>query len=180
LRAEIYRQQNNKAAAVDALENAYRYAPFDVELAYELAFTYAETKNGKALALADSLIRMDTSESHAEPYYFKGIYYSNTGNTAQALHFFDQAIQHDYNFLDAHIEKGIILYEQKKYPEAYSAFNLAMTISPKFADAFYWMAKSELAMGQKQEASLNFQRAYGLDKTLTAAKDSLEKIKVNR
>src|SRR5687768_17036938 len=73
LKAEIYKEQGNTAAALTALENAYAYAPFDVSLSYELAFAYAEAKNPKVLALTDSLILMDTSETHAEPYYFKGV-----------------------------------------------------------------------------------------------------------
>jgi len=37
----------------------------------------AETKNEKLLPLTDSLIRADSLETHAEPYYYKGIYYNN-------------------------------------------------------------------------------------------------------
>ena len=176
MKASLADKKGDQAAATRILEKAYTLTPFDIELNYILALTYAETGNKKVIALCDSLIRMDSLGLHAEPYYYKGIYYTNTNEKAKAFAMFNDAIQHDYNFLDAHIEKGIILYDQKKYAEAYSAFNLAMTISPKYADAFYWMAKSQLAMGQKQEASLNFQRAYGLDKSLTAAKDSLDKI----
>ena len=180
MKASLVDKKGDQVAATGLLEKAYSLTPYDIELNYILALKYAETNNKKVIALCDSLIKMDSLGLHAEPYYYKGIYYSNVNEKVKALAMFNDAIQHDYNFLDAHIEKGIILYEQKKYPEAYSAFNLAMTISPKYADAFYWMAKSQLAMGQPQEAALNFQRAYGLDKTLTAAKDSLEKIKDKR
>ena len=114
---------------------------------------------------------------HAEPYYYKGLYYSNLGEKAIALRSFNDAIQHDYNFLDAHIEKGIILFEQKKYNEAYQSFNLAMTISPKYADAYYWMGKCQEAIGQRDEAKLNYQRAYGLDKSLVEAKQAADRIK---
>ena len=34
----------------------------------------------------------------------------------------------------------------------FPVFNLAMTISPKYADAYYWMARSQEALGQKEEA----------------------------
>ena len=180
MKASLLDKKGDQASATQILEKAYSLTPFDIELNYILALKYAETKNKKVIALCDSLIKVDSLGLHAEPYYYKGIYFSNINEKVRALLLFNDAIQHDYNFLDAHIEKGIVLYEQKKYAEAYSAFNLAMTISPKYADAYYWMAKSQLAMGQVQEASLNFQRAYGLDKTLTAARDSIEKIKVKR
>lgn len=176
LKAEIEKTLNREKQALSTLEQAYRYAPFDAELVYNLAFEYAQNKNPKALFLADSLIREVEAGKHAEPYYIKGVYYANVGNNQQALNFFDQAISHDYNFLDAYMEKGVLLYEQKKFQQALETFQLAITISPSFADAYLWLAKTQQAMGNKQEAKLNYQRAYGLDKTLTDAKEAAEKL----
>ncbi len=176
LKAELQKQQNNRSAALATLEKAYAYAPFDAELAYNLAFEYAETRNAKVLALTDSLIRMDASGRHAEPYYIKGVYYENTGNTAQALLLYDQAIQRDYNFLDAYMDKGRILYNQKKYDQALKTFQLPLTITPTYAEAYYWVARCQQALNQKEEARLNYQRAYGLDQTLTEAKESAEQL----
>ena len=176
MKSDILEKTNNKTEALKTLEKAYELAPFDVELSYDLAFKYAENKNPKALVLTDSLLRMDTSESHAEPYYIKGTYFANTGNQQKALHFFTQAIQHDYYFLDAYLEKGRILYEQKKFSEAAQVFQLAATVTPTFADAYYWLGKCQEAMNQKEEAKLNYQRAYGLDKTLTEAKADAERL----
>ncbi len=52
-----------------------------------------------------------------------------------------------------------------------------MTITPSFADSYYWMGKCQEAMGQKEEAKLNYMRAYGLDKSFTDARESAEKLK---
>ncbi len=134
----------------------------------------------KSVALCDSLIKIDTLNNHAEPYYYKGIYYSNIGDKQKAIQLFDQAIQNDYYYLNAHIEKGRVLYEQKKYAEALKVFKLPNTVSPDFADAWYWIGKCQEAMGQKEEARLNYQRAYGLDKTFTEAKEAADrKLKIN-
>lgn len=119
---------------------------------------------------------MDSLGIHAEPYYYKGIYFSNVNDKAKAIQQFDLAINHDYNFLDAYIEKGGILFDERKFQEAFSVFNRAMTISPKFADAYYWMAKCQEAMGDKREARLNYQRAFGLDRTLTEAKAGADRL----
>lgn len=176
LKAEILESQNRSTDALQALESAYSYAPFDVELSYNLAFAYAESKNPKALLLADSLMRMDTSESHAEPYYFKALYYSNTGNAKQALPLLDEAIRRDYKFLDAYMEKGQILYAQKSYDAALKTFQLAATITPTFGDAYYWVAKSLEVKGNKEDARLNYQRAYELDKSNKEAKAAMERL----
>jgi tetratricopeptide (TPR) repeat protein len=176
LKAELLQSMNKGKEALQTLEQAYTYAPFDAELAYNLAFEYAQTKNPRALAVADSLIKMDSSQSHAEPYYIKGVYYANQGYTAQALNFFDQAIQHDYYFLDAYMEKGTLLYDNKDYQQALNTFQLAARVSPTFADAYYWQGKVQEAIGKKQEAKQNYQRAYSLDKSLTEAKTAADKL----
>lgn len=170
-------QQNKPAESLSIMEKAYQLAPFDVELSYDLAYKYAENNNPKAIALSDSLIRMDSIGRHAEPYYFKGVYFSNTGNKTKAIEQYNLAIQHDYNFLDAHMEKGVIYYDQKNFPEALTSFQLVTTISPSYANAYYWIAKVQEAQGKREDAKLNYQRAYGLDKTLVQAKQAAENIK---
>jgi tetratricopeptide (TPR) repeat protein len=172
LKAELLTAQNKSAEAMTTLEQAYSYAPFDAELAHTLAFAYAEAKNKKALSLSDSLIKADVQKMHPEPYYFKGVYYANVGNKKEALLSFNRAIQHDYNFLDAYMDKGNLLYNAKDYEEALNTFNRAVTVSPTFAEAYYWVGRTEEALGKKEEARLNYQRAYGLDKSLDKAREA--------
>ena len=176
MKASLLDEAGQLKEAISQLEKAYALTPYDVELNHYLALKYAENKNPRVLKLCDSLIKKDSLGLRAEPYYYKGIYFSNLQQKEKALQLFNDAIQHDYYFLDAHIEKGIVLYEQKKFREAYTAFNLAMTISPKYADAYYWMGKSQQALGEKEEARLNYQRAYGLDNSFREAKDSADKL----
>ena len=57
------------------------------------------------ITLCDSLIRIDTINLHAEPYYYKGIYYSNINDKPKALAMFDQALLRNYQYLNAYIEK---------------------------------------------------------------------------
>lgn len=177
LKASLLDKKGESTESVSILEKAYSLTPFDAELNYMLALKYAESKNNKVLGLCDSLIKKDSLNVHAEPYYYKGIYYSNINEKAKALNMFNSAIQHDYYFLDAYIEKGALLYEQKKFNDAMKVFQLANTISATFADAYYWMGKCQQALGQKAEARLNYQRAYGLDKTFKEAKDSADRLK---
>jgi len=144
---------------------------------HQLAFEYAEAKNPKVLSLADSLIKADVQKRHAEPYYFKGLYHENKGNYTEAVHYFDEAIQHDYNFLDAYLDKGQTYYDQKKYSEALKTFQFTTTVFPSEALPYFWIGKTQQVLGNSNEARLNYQRAYGLDKTLTEAKDSADHLK---
>ncbi|RYY92498.1 MAG: hypothetical protein EOO11_21210, partial [Chitinophagaceae bacterium] len=110
LKAELQQGAGQEAEAIRTLEQAYAYAPFDADLVHSLAFSYATAGNPKALALSDSLIRADSLGVHAEPYYFKALYHEEKGSSATALQLLDEAIAHDYNFLDAHMQKGELLY----------------------------------------------------------------------
>ncbi|MGH2553847.1 MAG: tetratricopeptide repeat protein, partial [Chitinophagaceae bacterium] len=176
LKANLLDKINDEDKAINTLEKAYALAPFDIDLNYTLAEKYAESNNKKVIALCDSLISKDSMQTHAEPYYYKGIYYSNLNNNTIALVLFGEAIRRNYNFLPAYIEKGRVLYEQKKINEAMKTFQLANTISATFPDAYFWMGKCQEAMGQKDDARLNYQRAYSLDNTFTEAKEAADKI----
>ncbi len=176
MKSDLLLAKKDTAESIKTLEQAHKYSPFDEDISFNLGFGYAETKNHKALSLTDSLLKAEGTNKKAEPYYFKGVYYANTGNKTKALDFFDQAIQHDYNFLDAYLEKGKILYDQRKMTEAEKVFQLSLTISSTEADAYYWLAKCQEANGKKSEAKLNYERAFGLDKTLTEAKEAAERI----
>ena len=113
---------------------------------------------------------------HAEPFYYKGIYYSNINDKAKALTLFNEAILRNYYYLNAYIEKGRIQYDQKKFIDALKTFQLANTISATFPDAYFWMGRCEEALGRKAEAKLNFQRAYSLDNSFTEAKEAADKL----
>lgn len=176
MKADLLDKNGDEDEAIRILEKAYSLTPFDLDLNYALAFKYAENKNPKVITLCDSLIRKDSLQQHAEPFYYKGIYFSNINNNSKALALFNEAIQRNYYYLNAYIEKGSVLYEQKKYTEALKTFQLANTISATFPDAYFWMGKCEEALGQKAEAKLNYQRAYALDNTFTDAKEAADKI----
>jgi tetratricopeptide (TPR) repeat protein len=177
IKAELLDKKGNSAESISLLEKAYSLTPFDIDLNYELAYKYAENKNSKIISLCDSLIKVDTLQIHAEPYYYKGIYYSNMGDKARAISLFEEAIVHDKYYMNAYIEKGRVLYDQKKFADALKVFQLANSLSNTFPDAYFWIGKSQEALGQKEEALLNYQRAYSLDKTFTEAKEAIDKLK---
>jgi tetratricopeptide (TPR) repeat protein len=176
IKSDLLESVGDTAGSLQTLELAYLLAPFNQDLCYNLAFKYAQAKNPKTLILCDSLLKNDTAEKKAEPYYFKGMYFSNINDKPRALQQLNEAIQNDYNFLDAHMEKGRILYDQKKYADAIKVFQLALRVSSTYADAYFWLGKCQEALGRKDEAKVNYERAYGLDKSLTEAKEAGERL----
>jgi tetratricopeptide (TPR) repeat protein len=176
MKADLLDKKGDEDEAIQILEKAYSLTPYDLDLNYALAYKYAESRNAKINSLCDSLIIKDTMRQHAEPFYYKGIYYSNINDKAKALTLFNEAILRNYYYLNAYIEKGRIQYDQKKFNDALKTFQLANTISSTFPDAYFWMGRCEEALGRKAEAKLNFQRAYSLDNSFTEAKEAADKL----
>ena len=173
-KVSVLMRLDKKAEAIAILEKL-----FDAGNKYvgsDLAFLLAEAKNPKVLAIADDMIRSDSAQEHAEPYYFKGIYYYNIGDKAKAMELFNRAIQNDKFFIDAWIEKGKTQFELKQVANAKTTFDKIIEIFPDNADAFYWLGKCAEATGNKEEAKLNYQKAFALDKTLIEAKDAAARI----
>ena len=177
LKSDLLQKKNDSTGVIAALEQAYSFAPFNREISNKLAYQYAESKNAKALHIADSLISKDSLKLHPEPYYIKGMYYSNINNQAKAIQLFDATIKTDHRFLNAYIEKGKILFDQKKTNEALKTFQLANTITPSFPDAWYWIGRCQEILGDKAEAKQNYEKAFELDNTFIEAKEAAEKIK---
>ncbi|MET0466827.1 MAG: tetratricopeptide repeat protein [Chitinophagaceae bacterium] len=177
LKAELLEKKNDVPATIATLERVHQLVPSNVQLANKLMYQYAETKNPKALSLADTLLRRDSMKVSADPLYVKGLYYANTGDNANALRLFDQTIQRSHRYLNAYIEKGKIFLNQKKTGEALKTLQLAITVDAAFADAWYWIGKCQEEMGQKADAKLSYQKAFSLDKTFIEAKEAAEKIR---
>jgi tetratricopeptide (TPR) repeat protein len=175
MKAEIYDQLDKKSESIQYLEKAWSLAPSDPELAYELAYGYAVIKDPKALKLTDSLIRNNAPEIE-KAYYSRAVYYTGIKKSNEAIKNYDAAIRANYNFADAYLEKGEMLYDLKRFDDAQRTFELALKVAPANALFFFWLGKCQEARGYKEEAKANYQRAYGLDKNFTEARDAAGKL----
>lgn len=175
IKSEILASKDDKKGSLASLEKAYSIAPSDPSIAFDLAYAYADAKDRKAIELSDSLIKANTEETE-KAWYIKGVYYANTGNTDKALKCFDNSIRLNYNFLDAYRDKAQLLLNRKRYKEALQICTLALKIAPASADFYFLLGKTQQAIGNNTEAKLNYLRAYGLDKTLSEAKEAAEKL----
>jgi len=167
------------AGALFAFERSYSLQPLALN-GIPLANLYAETKNAKALPICDELINRDSAGQSLDPVFIKGIFYSNTLQYKQAIEQFDDCIKKDWKFVDAYIEKGIVLYEIKNIDEALQTFKLAATISPRMPDAYYWQGRCFEAIGKREDAVDNYIRAYSLDRSFKEAKEHLDSLRKKR
>jgi len=172
-KGQILREKGDTVKAIDAFNHSVSIYP-SPDVLLELANLYAEKRDPKALAICDNLKKMglgQTNDSYAS--FFQGVYFARTHQREKAQQYFDMAINDNYTFPDAYLEKGFLFYEINKYDDALKIFTKLSMISNANANAYYWIAKCEEAKNNKEEALINYQKAYGLDKSIIEAKAAM-------
>jgi len=169
-------QMKDTPAAIEALEKSFSIQPINYS-GLALATLYASAKDPRALELCDKLLATDTTGQQTEPIFMKGVYYSEVKDYDNAVKQFDECIRRDWKMTDAYIEKGIVLLDQKKTNEALEIFKLASTVSNTNADAYFWMARSYEALGNKADAIRNYERAISLDRNFAEAWEAIQRLK---
>ncbi len=176
-RGQICKQTEDTVAAIKAFRYAARIYPTPATL-MELANLYAETRNPLTIGICEQLMKMNPSKEYdAQAFFFVGIYYSKIGDKINALNCFNKSISQDFHFSDAYIEKGYLLYNDKKYQEALAVFIQLSRVNQMLSDGYYWQAKCNEALNKKADAIALYQKALLLDANLKEAKDAIEKLK---
>ena len=174
-RGAIQLQQGDTATAIASMQTAVQKEPMFMEPLLDIASVYAARSDSNAITATDKVIRIASDPRiQSEARFIQGLYYSNTNDKAKALASFDECIKNDYTFLDAYVEKGLLLYDSKEYKAALAVFEQTIQVSNTFAEGYYNAGRCEEALGNKAEAKLYYQKALGLDKDFKAAKAALE------
>lgn len=177
-RGVLEEKTGDTVAAIHNLRASIARAPMFLEPMLELTYLLANQENAEALTWADAIITHEESpEAVARARFIKGVYYSNINDKEKALAAFDDCIRHNYTFMDAYIEKAILLFDEKKYDDALKTVQKANLVSNSFPDAYYWMGKCYEAMGNKELAIDNYKKTLGLDPDFKEAREALDRIK---
>lgn len=175
-KAQILEDAGDTAAAIKGYEQAIHIYP-SADAVLSLANLYAEKKNPLALQLTARVQQMRMGREYdAHCAFIAGVYYARTGNHAQALKAFDACIANNYTYMEAYIEKGLVYFDEKNYPEALNVFVFASQVNNLYADAYYYQARAYEMMGRKDSATLRYRQSLSLDKNLSAARDGLKRL----
>jgi tetratricopeptide (TPR) repeat protein len=175
--ADALEKKGDTTQSIHYFEKAIESAGVFSEAELRLAFLYAETSNQNTIELCDNLLKQEGAfKMRSDILLIKGLYFGRIGNTDQALRVYNQIIREDYSYMDAYLEKGLIYYDQKKYQEAFNVFKLSTTIKNSFAEGYFWMAKTEEKLLQKEAAINNYKRALALDPSIIEAREGLKRL----
>lgn len=175
-KAQLQEAAKDTSGAIKSYRYAVRIYPSpDAILAS--ANLLAEQQNPSALVLCQQVagLRMG-AEYTAHCHFITGIYYARSGNYAKAITAFNQCIYSDYQYMEAYMEKGFILYNTQKTRDALQVFQTVCRVKNNYADGYYWQAKCYERLNDPKAAIKYYQDALTLDPEIREAKEALNRI----
>jgi len=172
----IFAQKGDTLNAIKSLEKAVDKlaAP---QYIISLGALYAQSKNPQALAMADALLFANKAGAEKEAYFIKGLYHSYNNEKEKAISFFDKCISINYTFMDAYLEKGIALYDLKKYSEAATVLQKAVMLQNNYDKGYYYLGRCFEKLNNKEDAIEAYKMALVYDPNYEEAQDALARLK---
>jgi tetratricopeptide (TPR) repeat protein len=128
--------------------------------------------------MADALLIGKNAHAEKEAFFIKGLYYSYISEKQKAIPFFDKCLDLDYTYLPGYLEKGVALYDMKRYEEALLVFDRAVTVQNIFDEGYYWLGRCYEKMKDNNAAIDNYRTALLYNPDYVEAKDALGKLGV--
>ncbi len=171
----VLAQKGDTANAIKSLEKAVDIFP-KPEFIISLGALYAQTKNPKAIEVADALLIGNKAKAEKEAYFIKGLYYVFVNEKEKAIPFFDKSIAASYTFMDAYMEKGVALYNLNKYKEAADVFEKAVTVQNGYAEGYYQLGRCYEKLNKREDALDAYNTAVIRDPNYIEAKEAMGRL----
>ena len=175
IKAILYFENGDTANAIRSFEKAIQILP-DPAYIMSLGSLYAQTKNARALEMADLLLMGKKANAGKEGHFIKGLYYTYTGDKIKAISFFDKCLVLDYTFMFAYREKAIALYDLGKYDDAIRVLDKALTLQNNFDEGYYWRGRCLEKLNRTDEAIEEYRSALLYSPDFIEAKDALTRL----
>jgi tetratricopeptide (TPR) repeat protein len=94
----------------------------------------------------------------------------------RAIETFKKVIELSYRNVEAYMGTGFCYYQMDSVEEAYTYYQLASKIEPRYAGAYFSMGMCAEDLGRKQEAISLYQNCLNIDPDFSRAKDHLDKL----
>ena len=175
IKATLHFENDDTLNAIGSFETALNINP-QPRYIILLGSLYAQTKNPKALDMADFLLKAKVADTEKEAFFIKGLYYNYTGEKLKAISFFDKCLNLDHNYMLAYREKAIALYDMGKYADAVTVLDKAVTLQNKFDEGYYWLGRTLEKLNKPKEAIEEYKTALRYSPDYLEAKEALERL----
>lgn len=175
IKATLLFENEDSLGAIQSFETALRLNPSPRYLIL-LGSLYAQTKNVRALAIADALLKTKLPETEKEAFFIKGLYFNYSGDKNKAISFFDKCLQLDNRHMFAYREKGIALYDMGKYENAITVLDKAVTLQNNFDEGYYWLGRCLEKLNKPADAVEEYKTALMYSPDYVEAKEALARL----
>lgn len=175
IKGTLYFENEDTLNAARSFETAFRINPEPRYLVL-LGSIYAQTKNKRALAIADLLLQTNIAEIKKQAFFIKGLYHNYTGEKEMAISFFDKCLSMDYTFMLGYREKAIALYDMGRYDDAVTVLDKAVTLQNNFDEGYYWLGRCLEQLGKPTDAIEEYKTALRYTPDYVEAKMALERL----
>ncbi len=175
IKGTLYFENGDTMNAIRSFETAVQILPTPGYI-MSLGSLYAQTKNSRALKVADLLLQDKNANAEKEALFIKGLYFSYTGDKAGAISFFDKSLLLDYTFMFGYREKAIALYDLGKYDESIKVLDRAVTLQNNFDEGYYWRGRCLEKLNKPNEAIEEYRTALMYSPDFVEAKEALSKL----
>ena len=177
IKATLYFENEDTLNAIKAFETALHLNPSPRYLIL-LGSLYAQTKNARALAIADALLKSKQPETEKEAFFIKGLYFNYIGNKPNAIAALDKCLNIDNRHMFAYREKGIALYDLAKYEDAITVLDKAVTLQNNFDEGYYWLGRCLEKLNKTNDAIEEYKTALMYAPDYVEAMDALKRLGV--
>jgi tetratricopeptide (TPR) repeat protein len=140
---------------------------------------YAQTKNSRALKVADILINQYKLKSEKDGLFIKGFYYTNINEKEKSIEYFNKVLALNYTYMEAYREKALALYSMQKFSEALAVLDKAVTLQNNFDEGFYYKGMVLEKLNRPEDAKEAYKRALIYDTGYVEAKAALKRLTLN-
>ena len=166
--------KGRKKVALDLLNQAIVYSPFDAEIFYDTGIIYSDLNDNKtAIEYFRKAIKLDTEFASA----YNNLCYTLAleGEFNEALDYCKNAVRLDEKSFAAYDSLGFVYAGLKDYEKALENYETALKLNNKVGEIYFHYAQALQNKGNLQNAITNYQMASELDKKYK--KQSLKEIK---
>jgi tetratricopeptide (TPR) repeat protein len=178
IKGTLHFENEDTLNAIKSFETALRLNPSPRYLIL-LGSLYAQTKNPKAIAIADALLKSKQPETEKEAFFIQGLYFNYTGNKSNAIAALDKCLNLDNRHMFAYREKGIALYDMGKYEDAVTVLDKAVTLQNNFDEGYYWLGRCLEKLNKPNDAIEEYKTALMYAPDYVEAKEALERLKAH-
>ncbi len=170
-----YKELKDTAKAISSMQTAVEQDQQYYHAYMQLGLLCAAQKNPLATQYYKNALRIQPQSTEA--WYDLGKYYQDIEDWGNAIATYTTLLKTDHTNKYAHYNMGVIhLINLKKYDIAINHFTDAISIDPKYAEAYYGRGISYQSMGNGVNATNDFQTCLAINAQYQPAQIALQKL----